>query len=194
MSFILGVSVRKIVLPVFLAVCATSVSAQVPTKGNIFVGYSFLHADLDSNNETNLNGWDGSLEGQIFPHVGIVVDLSGHYGKDDLPLGCSASASVCPQVHANSNIHSFLAGPQLSFSIGKISPFVHVLVGVAHVSASGGGLSDSDTSFATAVGGGLDYRFAHILGWRVQADFLGTRFFSNQQGDFRLATGPVLHF
>ncbi len=36
---------------------------------------------LTIDNGTNLNGWNGSLEGKIFPFVGLVADLSGYYGS-----------------------------------------------------------------------------------------------------------------
>jgi opacity protein-like surface antigen len=170
----------------------TLASAQIPTSGNIFLGYSYAHADLDSSNTTNLNGWEGSLEGRIFPHVGIVADLSGHYGADDLPLGCSSA--ICQQVHANTSVYSVLFGPQVSVSVGRIAPFAHVLAGVGHVSASAPSVSDSDTSLATAVGGGLDYKLIHSVAWRAQMDLLHTHFFSNGQNDFRFSTGLAFHF
>ena len=175
---------------VILLLCATAAVAQLPTSGNIFVGYSYNHADLDSSNTTNLNGWNGSLEGRIFPYVGIVADLGGYYGGINLPFGCSGVGCG----HADASVHSVLFGPQVSAPIGRISPFAHVLVGVGHVSVSGSGLSDSDTSLATAVGGGVDYELIHSVGWRTQIDLLHTRFFGNTQNDFRLSTGLAFHF
>ena len=55
-------------------------SAQIPTSGNIFVGYSFYSAspstlDLSSVGRPNMNGWEASLEGKVLPWVGIVADL-----------------------------------------------------------------------------------------------------------------------
>lgn len=38
-------------------------SAQVPTSGNVFFGYSYYNTDLASINRASLNGWEGSLEG-----------------------------------------------------------------------------------------------------------------------------------
>jgi hypothetical protein len=52
----------------------------------------------------------------------------------------------------------------------------------------------SDTSFAHAIGGGIDFKPVPLIGWRVQGDFLQTRFFSGTQNNFRLSTGIVLHF
>jgi hypothetical protein len=145
--------------------------AQVPTSGNVFFGYSYLSSQVVPGNSINLNGWNGSLEGKIFPFVGIVADLDGHYGS-----GLSQ--------------HDFVFGPRISASVGRLRPFAHALVGVSHI----GGNGSSDTSFADALGGGLDYRLARIVGLRIQVDDLQTRSFSNTQNNFRLSTGLVLRF
>jgi hypothetical protein len=78
--------------------------------------------------------------------------------------------------------------------VGKLTPFAEALFGASHRNDSTAGFSQSDTSFATALGGGVDYRLIHGIGWRVQADMLQTRFFSGTQNNFRLSTGIVLHF
>jgi hypothetical protein len=55
-------------------------------------------------------------------------------------------------------------------------------------------LSSSDTSFAYALGGGIDYHLIPLISWRVQGDLLQTRFFSNTQNNVRISTGIVVHF
>jgi hypothetical protein len=144
--------------------------AQVPTSGNVFIGYSYNRANF-AGDGVNLNGWTGALEGKVAPFLGIVADISGQYGS-----GVSQ--------------HNVLFGPRVSTSIGKIRPFAHVLIGVSHV--SGGG--DSDTSFSDAIGGGVDYKLIKLIAWRFQGDLLQTRFFNDTQNDFRFSTGVVVHF
>jgi hypothetical protein len=146
-------------------------SAQIPTKGNIFFGYSYNSADFNAAGRANLNGWEGSLEGKVLPFVGIVADISGHYGVGD-------------------SVHNVIFGPQVSVPVGRFTPFAHVLLGVGHIS----GNSASNTSLADALGGGMDYRVFHVIGWRFQLDALQTRFFSQTQNDVRFSTGAVLHF
>ena len=51
-------------------------AAQIPTSGNVFFGYSYLNADLSSLGRSNFNGYNASLEGKIFPWVGLVADFS----------------------------------------------------------------------------------------------------------------------
>jgi opacity protein-like surface antigen len=161
-------------LVVTLLLLLTAASAQVP-KGNVFFGYSYQRADLVSNNGVNLNGWEGSLEGKLLPWVGIVGDFSGHYGSD-----------------ADASVYTFLFGPRVSVSVGRLTPFAHALFGAGHESLDA--VSASDTSFATALGGGVDYKLIPAVAWRFQGDYVQTRFFSNTQNDFRFSTGIVLHF
>jgi hypothetical protein len=144
--------------------------AQVPTSGNVFLGYSYNRANF-SGGGINLNGWNGALEGKIAPFFGVVVDISGQYGS-----GVSQ--------------HNVLFGPRVSVPVGRVTPFAHVLFGVSHV--SGGG--DSDTSFGDTIGGGIDYKLIKVIGWRFQGDLLQTRFFGGTQNDFRFSTGVVVHF
>jgi opacity protein-like surface antigen len=97
-------------------------------------------------------------------------------------------------VHISGSEYNVLFGPRLSASLGKFRPFGHVLIGLGHVSASGSGVSNSDSTFATVVGGGLDYRIVHAIGWRFQGEYLQTRFFNGRQDNARLSTGLVLNF
>ena len=153
--------------------------------GNVFLGYSYLNVDAAS--RSSLNGWNGSLEGKLLPFVGIVADLSGHYGTEDFG-SCGAGCTIKATAHQ----HNFLFGPRVSVTVGKITPFAHYLVGASRISLNAN--LGSDTSFSHAVGGGVDFKPVPIIGWRVQGDFLQTRFFSGTQNNFRLSTGIVLHF
>lgn len=180
---------KKLTLVLGVVLLATVAGAQVP-KGNVFFGYSYASADVLSNDHVNLNGWNGSLEGKVLPWVGIVADLSGHYGSQTVPTGC-ISPPNCTAVSADVRMYNFLFGPRASVSVGKITPFAEALFGAGHVSTDGFG---SDTAFSTALGGGIDYHLIPAVGWRVEADFLNTRFFGDTQNNFRLSTGIVLHF
>jgi hypothetical protein len=179
-------------LPVAFAVLLLSTALQAQGGGNIYFGYSYGRADAGIGNTGNLNGWHGSLEGKVLPWVGIVADLSGQYGSQGVPIACPAAP--CPQLHASTSVHSFLFGPRASVSVGKFRPFAHVLIGAARSKITVTGNESTDTSFATAIGGGLDYEFLPVFGWRVQADDLRTSFFHDDQSDFRLSTGIVLRF
>jgi Outer membrane protein beta-barrel domain len=177
--------VRKFAIGLAVLALSVASAAQIPTSGNVFFGYSYNRADFNAAGNTNLNGWNGSLEGKFLPWVGMVADLSGHYGSRELSSGISASTSL----------YSFLFGPRLSVSVRRFTPFAHALIGASHISENANAAgSSSSTSFAEALGGGIDYRLIHGIAWRFQGDLLQTRFFSNTQSDFRFSTGLVLRF
>jgi hypothetical protein len=63
--------------------------------------------------------------------------------------------------------------------------------GAGHVSANG---FASDTSFATALGGGLGYRILRALAWRFQGDYVSTHWFGVDQNNVGFSTGVVIRF
>jgi hypothetical protein len=171
-------------------------SAQAPS-GNVFFGYSLENASssalgLDLS-RPNLQGWEGSLEGKWLPWVGIVADLSGHYGSQTFQAFPPAGP---PPITVKVTGHEFEAmfGPRVSIPVGKFTPFAELLVGVAHINTGGDLPSSSNTSFTTAVGGGFDYRLVRLIAWRVEGNYVTTRFFSSTQNNVRLSTGIVFRF
>jgi opacity protein-like surface antigen len=177
-------------LSVFL-VCLSAL-AQIPTRGNAFFGYSYDHTAISQGDSGSLNGWDASLEGKLLPWVGLVVDIDGHYSSRGYPTVCSLSP--CPgAINADIAAHNFLFGPRVSVTVSRFRPFGEVLVGAAHVSRSNG-ISDSDTSFANAVGGGLDYKVFGPVWARGQFDWVEPRFYGQTQNGARLNFGIALHF
>lgn len=163
-------------------------AAQIPTSGNIYLGYSYYSTDL-TGNRGSLNGWEGSLEGKMFPFIGIVADFSGDYGSLNFPLVCVSSP--CPSVNASAHILNVLFGPRVSFSVGKFRPFAEVEIGASHATTHGFG---SDSSFATAVGGGLDYNLIKLVAWRIEGDYIHSSLFHGSQGNSRISTGIAVHF
>lgn len=175
---------KKIAIVFALLLMTAAGFAQIPSAGNVFLGYSYLRADTGFDNRGNLNGWEGSVEGRIFPFVGIVADLSGQYGNLPDPILGNVSTRV----------QSYLFGPRVSFSVGKVRPFAHVLIGASHLHESDFAFENSETDFADAIGGGFDYHLAPQVSWRVQLDDLQTRFNGTLQNDARFSTGLVLKF
>ena len=184
--------IALITLAIF--VMASLTVAQVPTSGNIFFGYSFENTDWSGIESglarPNLHGWEASLEGKVFPHVGIVADFGGHYGSESFTIETLGGSS---RINVTGHQWEVLFGPRLSIPIGKISPFAEAMFGIAHIH-NGGDLDHTNTSFATAIGGGLDYRLMRILAARVEIDWLRTYFYSTAQNNLRLSPGLVFRF
>jgi hypothetical protein len=129
---------KFLLLPCFLLLGALT-SAQ--TSGSIYFGYSYYDTNL-STNRGSLNGWNGTLEGKVLPHVGIVADISGDYGNLNFkPLNVTCPITGCP-THVSTHETNVMFGPRVSLPIGKFRPFAEAMAGVGHASASGFG---SDT-------------------------------------------------
>lgn len=170
-------------------------SAQVPASGNVFFGYSYYNSKLTLD-RANLNGWEGSLEGKVFPHLGIVADFSGHYGSQYISVPCGAIGACLPTINAATHEFNVLFGPRVSIAFGKWTPFGQALFGVAHINTNSG--YGSDTSWATDFGGGLDYLIVKPIAWRFQGDYVRSRFSLAStdftQKNFRFSTGIVFRF
>jgi hypothetical protein len=156
--------------------------AQIPTRGNVFFGYSYDRTSIVSNDSTNLNGWEATLEGKFLPWIGLLVDVDGHYGNHNF-------ASTTADIAA----HNVLFGPRVSVQVKRFRSFAEAMVGVGHISRSNG-ISDSDTSIADGFGGGLDYRIVGPLTARAQLDWINTGFYGDGQNGVRFSTGLALHF
>jgi hypothetical protein len=171
LSLLLGLVVLGSLLPL---------TAGAQDKFELFGGYSYMRVDATpafnpGSSGFNLNGWELAGQYKFMDWLGGVADFDGHYGS---PSGVSTS------------INTFLFGPQVSWPT-RVSPFAHILIGGAHVSTG----PFSDTSFAVAIGGGIDTRLVHGIYWRIiEGDYLPTRFFGNTQNNARLSTGIVLKF
>ncbi len=54
--------------------------------------------------------------------------------------------------------------------------------------------ASSDVSLGSAFGGGLDIKFAPVIGWRFQGDYIHTHLSGTSEGHGRLSTGIVFRF
>ena len=196
---------RKALVGCAVLVFASLATAQAPSKGNVFVGYSYYNADWFSAGRANLNGWTGSLEGKVLPHLGIVADFSQTFGTQTIEFDCPGIG--CPLTErVSAREYNLLFGPRISFSSRKLRPFVEGLFGVAHLNGNGQGvrpLSGSTLSFAMAFGGGVDYRIIRPIALRFEGDYIETRFFNTNssaqfvrqtQNNARLSAGIVFRF
>ncbi|HVN18842.1 MAG TPA: hypothetical protein VMU05_08720 [Dongiaceae bacterium] len=178
---------RKLAVIALVFMAANFAVAQIPTAGNVFFGYSYYNTNVNGS-RNNLNGWEGSIEGKFLPFVGIVADFDGHYGSESFS---ACNGFDCVLFNTDVTHHNYLFGPRVSISVGKFRPFAELLIGASHVDVRN---ATSDTSFATAVGGGLDYKLFHLLAWRFQGDYVHSNQFNTPQHNLRLSTGIVLRF
>ena len=178
----------------------------------VFGGYSLLHTGnggvtgptLDTlfgatsgtfGVSSNFSGWNAAAQVNANRWFGVVADFSGNYGT---PVTASSSSGITGLPGASS--HSFLFGPVFSAHTSKATPFVHTLFGVNRASLNSTstltGLpitslpSLTDSAFAMALGGGLDYNFTKRFGVRLgQFDYLYTKHDLNAIGNNLLGPG-----
>jgi opacity protein-like surface antigen len=182
---------RTLALLLSLMICSVLAMAQDAPKAEVFGGYQYTHASsgVSGVNGFNLNGWNLAVNGFFNHYFGITADLSGTYGTPSVQ-----------GVGVNTHLYTYMFGPVVrAGNDSKLSPFAHVLLGGAHISGSvssgGVSVSSSDSGFAWAAGGGVDYkamqRFAIRLG---QFDFLQTHISGDSQNNFRYSGGVVVRF
>ncbi len=173
---------RRWIPVLLLTMLASAAWAQIPTRGNVFFGYSYDRTPVVSNDTTNMNGWEATLEGKLLPWIGLVADLDEHYGNHNFS-GTSADVTA----------RNALFGPRVSVSYHRFRPFAELLVGAGHIRRSNG-ISDSNISYVNAIGGGLDYKIFGPVNFRGQLDWINTRFYGEGQNGVRFSTGVAVHF
>ncbi len=161
-------------------------------SGDLFLGYSLNHASTGWGSTGNLNGWEGSIEGKIAPWAGLVFDASGHYGT--LQLDNQHITGLPGSIPSTPRVTTYLFGPRVSTSKGKLRPFAQGLVGVAHLHETAHEFSYAESTVGDAIGGGLDYHLRPRFALRVQGDLLQTRFHKTTENDIRMSTGMVFDF
>jgi len=165
--------------------------AQDTPKAEVFGGYSYFRADGLGAPDENLNGWNGAATVNLNKWIGATADFSGHYGGPTMG-----------GVKFHDNVHNFLFGPTFSYrQSGSLVPFAHVLIGASRFSQEGIG---SDTGFAMAVGGGVDWKLRSNISLRViQADYVLARIAdvpgvpgspTDNANNVRISTGIVFNF
>jgi hypothetical protein len=87
---------------------------------------------------------------------------------------------------------TYSGGPRIAWRQHRWEPWSHFLIGGAHLqpqTALGG-----RNSLAYSAGGGADFRWNPKLAFRLQADWLHTRLYSQGQNNYQITGGFVFHF
>jgi opacity protein-like surface antigen len=162
-----------VVVSAALAFAAPTEAADAP-KADLYAGYSYHDAE-----EGGLHGWRATLAWDQWGKLGLVADVSGHYGSaegvdfDDL---------------------TFMGGLRFALHGKTVTPFVYGLAGGAlagtSVTVFAVSISESETHFAWAAGGGLDVRLSDRWAVRAQADYLRVEA-DRAEGNLRVGVGVV---
>lgn len=167
------------------------------------------------NDREGLHGVNGSVVGNINRYVGIKGDVSGHFKSYNFDVPRPGTTNTTDSFKVKASVYNFLAGVQVKDNTkggSRFRPFGHALAGVAvgrtkvdssfftsafcqqaNVDCSED-LSDTETGFAAAIGGGIDIRATDRFSIRaIQVDYNPTRFNGSIQNNFRFGFGVVFH-
>jgi hypothetical protein len=178
-----------------LALFSAVASAQDVPRVETFFGYSWARFDVTGNRAPtyNAHGGDAQVIYNFNRWIGLVGDVGGYHNGS---VGGFADATVV----------NFQAGPRVWFRKRKrFNPYLQALFGGVNQSVSGPigvPVFGNDTTFAMLLGGGLDIRLGHRIGFRpFEADYFYTRLrnpalftLSQNQDNVRLSAGFSLRF
>lgn len=163
---------KRILIVAAMLCCTIPAFAQTP-KVEIFGGYSFARQGSQNLNK----GWVGSVTGNFNKWFGIEGDVSGQYWSEDVAVD---NGGIIATATGTLDILTYRAGPKFSFRSenSPVTPFAHVLIGGAHMSAGGstnvGGstlsVSQGANGIAGLAGGGIDIGKGPIV-VRTQVDY-----------------------
>jgi len=135
--------------------------------------------------------------GQSFNTVGFNTDITRYlnnwFGIEGTAVFGYGKNGPSPGLE----VKSLFAGGGPHFIINsksKFEPWAHVLVGLQHFRFTQGPVLGSNSAVGFMAGGGVDYRFAGRASWRVQADFIGTRFGKPIEKSYSVGTGLIFNF
>src|SRR6266478_7583180 len=175
---------RLALLTIALLAGYTIASAQADKKPEFFAGYSYESIDTgikstdlvttttSLDKSFKLNGLNLSGTGYLTKRLGITGDFSANFANRVDTFGADTGNSKI-------SLYNITGGPQLRFaSTSKFTPYVHALAGIARrtltetFTSGTSNFTDSNTSFAMNLGGGVDYRLNKRFAVRlVQFDY-----------------------
>ena len=146
-------------------------------KAEFYGGYQYTRLQ----GGVNANGFDFGATGNFSDSFGITADFGSTFKT---------------QGGVSFNNYTYTFGPQLALRANKgYTPFVHLLIGGDHASASFAGVSGSGNGMALLAGGGVDFNMNRYMAFRGSADWM---MFHNSSGtsskNFRMPIGIVFKF
>ena len=107
--------------------------------------------------------------------------------------------NTTPAVPRSLAANSFFigGGPHIVVSThSRVEPWGHVLLGLEHLrfTQTANAALGSNNAFGFQAGGGLDFKLGGHANWRVQAEYVGSRFQSTIQSNYSFGSGLVFGF
>ena len=176
-------------------------------KLDVYAGYTVSLVANSVGDETipedpeDFRGLNASITKNVSRYVGLKFEFSDHQ-----------NVPYTTYIKRDSNLYNFLGGIQIKDNSSEktFKPFVHALVGVAHIHnritfsdsfcaaisprPCPADFTERNTGLASAFGGGLDIRVSDRLDIRIiQFDYTPMRLFDTRQPSARFGIGLVFH-
>jgi opacity protein-like surface antigen len=200
---------RKILASAFIVFIfsLTGYSQDTP-KFELFGGYSY--ARTGGQDSSHLNGFNISLTTNATKSFGVVLDFGGLYRPDNILTAttCGLDQNCTQQkIKLSQDVYTFMTGPKFAYrNNSRVTPFVQTLLGAYRISgefvskinfgnpATFDKSRDINSSFAAALGGGIDIKLHKNVALRaIQADYLYLRNLP-KSNNARLSSGLVFRF
>jgi hypothetical protein len=192
---------RKTIFIIFIFLCSgfhCVAQTHEDQKNEFFAGYSYQSADINTltidPRRISQNGANVEYTRNVTRNIAITGDVSAHFHRESSSTGGGTFTEKRDQ-------YFLLGGLQFkAHNDGRLQPFVHALLGVSlfrgftsNISPAGNVFTfDDATSFAMALGGGLDVRAGKRIDIRlVQVDYSPTHFGSGWQQNVRVSVGII---
>jgi hypothetical protein len=162
------------------AVPPQGVEGVFPSRNwQAYLGYTFLRFYEVPNQTVNESGFNGSVAYYFRDWIAADGELFAAFGSQGGTITSSVMAAGGPRLRWAAR-----TGPEL---------WVHVLIGGSHFTPQT--VYGSENAFGFEMGGGVDINSHHRrLAYRLQADVVGTRFFSTYQYSPKISAGIVFKF
>ena len=164
-------------------------------RWEIAINYAYVRFRPSSSASFNLHGFNTSVTRYANDWFGLEADVGGSFGHTP------ATGGPGPFIVGNlrAKLLTYGGGPHIAYRRhNKVQPWGHVLFGGAHFRFPQTGPPSANfakiNAFSLVTGAGLDVKLGPHLAWRVQGDFLGTRFFSTWQKSAQMQAGFVISF
>ena len=146
-------------------------------KAEFYGGYQYSHLE----GGVNANGFNFGATGNFNSTFGITGDFG---------------SSFATQNGISLHNYTYTFGPQMALRTKRdYTPFVHVLFGGDHGSASFAGITGTGNGFALLAGGGVDINYTRVMAFRVGADWMLVHSSGGTSSkNFRLPIGLVFKF
>jgi Outer membrane protein beta-barrel domain len=147
------------------------------------LNYSWFHVNSSNYDfQRTGNGGSGYFEYNLNRTVGLVADFGGY-----------------ANTRLNNRVLTYMFGPRFNWRRSRLTPYAQFLFGGAYA-WSGPTYTTTQNAFATAAGGGVDYRLTNRLSLKpIQVEYVMTQLdsakgFGSHQNDVRYSAGVSFAF